>query len=293
MSGQYGLSKVGVDTGSLTTEEIRIIENAVIDAARPQLIARRIFAPAPIADIGVRTWRQYSITDMGQAVIDMDGLTDSGDRVVLAEKDVTVPMISKNFDLFFRDIASSRRYGTPLDVMSARNAAIQCAEEEDKLCLTGEYTGWRAYGIQGLTTATGRQAVNGGDWSATAVTEVGAAIALLQAYGFYGPYAAIMPSTFYGQLLALISNTGTLLLKVIQEMVDQVIVSDNLFAADGDQDSVVVCQPGFDNFVLGIAQNPTTFMHQKADMNYRGKVWEVAVPYIKRPKAIVEINTLT
>ena len=65
-------------------------------------------------------------------------------------------MIHKEYKLLFRDIAASRRSGMPIDVTEPQNAAIQVAEEEDKLLFTGEYTGWRALGIEGLATATGR-----------------------------------------------------------------------------------------------------------------------------------------
>ncbi len=77
-------------------------------------------------------------------------------------------MIHKEYKLLFRDIAASRRSGMPIDVTEPQNAAVQVAEEEDKLLITGEYTGWRALGIEGLATATGRNTEGSdGAWSTT------------------------------------------------------------------------------------------------------------------------------
>ena len=47
----------------------------------------------------------------------------------------------------------------PIDTQDAENAARQVAVDEDKLLITGEYTGFRALGVEGLATATGRNSV--------------------------------------------------------------------------------------------------------------------------------------
>ncbi len=49
-------------------------------------------------------------------------------------------------------------------------AAKQVAIDEDKLLITGRYTGFRALGVEGLATATGRNTSAGGDWSANTFT---------------------------------------------------------------------------------------------------------------------------
>jgi len=105
-----------------------------------------------------------------------------------------------------------------------------------------------------------------------------------------------MNSTWYGQLEALISNTEKWGFQAAGELiggVENILVSDNLYASDGGTDRVLLVdvQPG--NFELLIGSDITNYLHQDANMNYKGKVWEAVVPVIKRGDAIVEINALT
>ena len=74
---------------------------------------------------------------------------------------------------------------------------------------------------------------------------------------------------------------------------DRILISDSLYASDGGIDNAIVCQPGQENFEVGIAQDITTFMLQNSDMNLDGKVYEVITPRIKRPTSICEITGLT
>lgn len=291
------LRRVGLETGQLTDEEIRYIDTRVVETVRPALVGRKLFPVFKLPHAGIKTWRGYKQTDMGEAVISMSGEMGSRDRVELEDFDVSVPVISKDFRLHWRDVVASRHGGIPIETSHAENAGRQVAEEEDKLLLSGEYTGWRALGIEGLATATGRNTTAGGDWSANALTYVANAIGELLADGFYGPYYLIIRSTWYAQLLTLITNTEKFLVDAVAELLgggrDRILISDNLYASDGGVDNAILCQPGQDNFELGIAQDVTTFMLQNSDMNLDGKVYEVVSPRIKRPTSICEITALT
>jgi len=291
------LRRVGLETGQLTDEEIRYIDTRIVEAVRPALIARKLFPVFKLPHAGIKTWRGYKQTDMGQAIITMEGQTGARDRVELAEFDVSVPVISKDFQLLWRDVIGSRNGGIPIETSHAENAARQVAEEEDKLLLTGQYTGWKALGIEGLATATGRNTTAGGDWSANALTYVAAAIGELLADGFYGPYYLVIRSIWYAQLLAQWDTVDKFLVDAVAELLgggrDRILISDSLYASDGGEDNALVCQPGQENFEVGIAQDITTFMLQNKDMNLDGKVYEVITPRIKRPTSICEITALT
>jgi uncharacterized linocin/CFP29 family protein len=289
------LSKVGVETGSLTDEEIQYVDSRVVETVKPILVGRRLFPVFRLPNAGVKTWRGYREADMGQATIDMEGITDSFDRVELSSFDVKVPVISKSFRISWRDIIASRNGGMPLDTLHVENAARQVAEEEDKLLLTGEYSGWPALGIEGLATATGRNTeASAGAWPANSLTDVSDAIAQLEADGHYGPYALIVRSTWYAKLRALISNTAVFYLEKVAELVKAgIYVSDNLYTSAGATTSALVVEPSQENFELGIAQDLTTFMQQDKDMSIWGKVYEVVAPRIKRPTSICEITGLT
>lgn len=294
MSFKFNMRSVGKDTGELTDEELRYIEAKIVEAVRPMLIGRRLMPINKLPHAGFTTIRGYKLTDMSAARISLHGQGSSLDQAPKAHFDITVPVISKDFQLLWRDILAARGGGLPLDAVQIQNAARQVAEEEDSLILTGETTLYKRLGVEGLATATGRNESNGGDWSATCITEIATAIGLLVADGHQGPYAAIMPSVFWGQTLALITGTAVTNLEVIEKMCKAgVFISDLLTAADDGQDSVLVIDPSPGNFELVVGQDVDTFLQQDKDMNINGKVFEVVAPRILRPTAICEINTLT
>ncbi len=288
------LKRVGLETGQLTDEELRYIDERVVEAVRPALVGRQIFPAFRLPHAGFKTWRGYKATDMSQATIDMEGQTEDFDRVELDPFDVDVPVISKGFILYWRDVIASRRGGLPLETTHVENAARQIAEEEDKLLLTGEYTGWRALGIEGLATATNRNTkASAGAWPANAMTDINAAIGELETDGHYGAYALIVRAAWHRKLWGLITNTGIMYVEKIREIVGSIYVSDSLYASDGGTDSALVVEPGEQNFEMGIGQDITTFTQQDEHMNTIGKVYEVVAPRIKRPTSICEITGLT
>jgi uncharacterized linocin/CFP29 family protein len=235
---------------------------------------------------------------MSQARIDMDGLNKSFDRTKKTAKTVFVPMIHKEYKLLFRDIAASRRSGMPIDVTEPQNAAVQVAEEEDKLLLTGEYTGWRALGIEGLATATGRNTeASDGAWSTATniIKDVSDAIAELEADGHNGPYDMVVRSALSADLRLLIANTGiTAREKLLGPgFIREIFVSDNLYASNGATTSALVVEPGPMNFVVGIEQEVSVNNFIDEDMNTKGKVWEILTPKIRRPTSICEITGIT
>jgi uncharacterized linocin/CFP29 family protein len=288
------LRRVGMDTASLTDEELRYIDDRIVDSVRPLLVARRLFPVFTLPHAGFLTVRGYRRTDMSQARISLYGQGKNKDRSIKTAFDVTVPVIHKEFTINWRDLEATRNQGLPLDTQDAENAARQCAEEEDKLLLSGEYTGWNALGIEGLATATGRNTTAGGDWSANAITYVSNAIAELETDGHQGPYALILRSSWNQQLRTLISNTATFLLEKVAELVKAgIYVSDNLYASDGGVDSALVVEPSQENFEMVIGRDLSVFTKQDEDMNLQCKVHEVVAPRIKRPTSVCEITSLT
>jgi len=290
------MKRIGLATGTLTDDEVNYLETAIVKTVRPMLIGRQLMPIRTLGHAGYKKYTFYTENDMGQAMLSMTGEEQSMDVVDLTETPVNIPIISKDYMLHWRDVIMRRNQGEDLNTQHAENAARQVAEEEDKLILSGEYTGWPALGITGLATATDKQSTVGGDWSANCLTYVAAAKALLRTAGYYGPYRLIMNSTWYGQLEALISNTEKWYFQAVGELiggVENILVSDNLYASDGGTDRVLLVdvQPG--NFELVVGADITNYLAQLPTMNYQGKVWEAVVPVVKRGNAIVEINALT
>jgi uncharacterized linocin/CFP29 family protein len=289
------IRKVGRETAELTDEELRYIDTRVVESVKPVLVGRRLFPVFNVGHAGFTTVMGYKQTDMSQAIIDMYGITQSRDRVELASFPIKVPVLHKEYKIYWRDLIASRNGGLPIETMNVENAARQVAEEEDKLLITGEYTGWPALGIEGLAIATGRNTkASAGAWPANAITDVAAAIGENETDGHYGPFALILRSSWLAKLRALIANTGIFYLEKVAELVKAgIYVSDSLYTSAGAVTNALVVELSQENFELVIGQDLSTFNQQDEDMNINGKVYEVVAPRIKRPTSICEITGLT
>ena len=237
---------------------------------------------------------------MSQARISLHGDGGSYDRSRKTAFDVTVPVIDKKFKIGWRELEASRYAGQLLDVQDAENAGLQCAEEEDKLLLTGEYTGWKALGIEGLATATGRNTeASAGAWPANSLTDLSDAIAELEADGHTNKsmYAAVLNSTFAAKLRELVSGSHVKWIDVIQGQNPLfpagIYVSDNLFTSAGAQTNGLVLELGKENFEMILERDLSVYELGDEDMNLNCKVYEVLTPRIKRPTSICEITGLT
>jgi uncharacterized linocin/CFP29 family protein len=292
------LRHVGLETGQLTDEELRQIDTEIITSVYPALKAREIFAIKELPNAGIRELRHYTATDMGQAIITMNGEEMSDDRTELASSDIKVPVISKTFTLNWRDVLAARHNNMPLDLFEGKNAARQVAEEENKLCISGEYSGWRALGILGLASATLRNTeASAGAWPTNAVTDINDAIAELETDGFTsGPYVLIARSDAVRKLHAAYSTTGMTYYNFLLEnkILNAIYSDDSLYVAnDGGTDSALVVVPGAENFELAIAQDIIVHNAVLPNMNQFFKVYEVVVPHVKRDTSICEITGLT
>lgn len=292
-----GMRRIGLATGTLTDYEVNYVETQIVKTVRPLLVGRQIFDVRQLPSAGYTKYTFYTENDMGQATISMTGEEKSRDLVDLTEGTVNIPIISKDYRLHWRDVLKRRESGEDLNTQHAENAARQVAEEEDKLLLSGEYTGWPALGIEGIMTATGKQTEAGGDWEDSGwFSDIANAKKALRSYGFYGPYKLIMPSALYALLEEPYSTTDKWVFQLVGELiggVENILISDNLYPADGTQNEAVLVDVTPGNFEMLVGSDITNYLFQNSDMNYDGKVWEACVPVVKRPKAIVEITDIT
>ena len=292
------MKRVGLATGALTDYEVNYVETQIVKTVRPLLVGRQLMPIRSLPSAGYTKYTYYTENDMGQATISMTGEEQSMDKVDLTEGDVEIPIISKDYHLHWRDVLKRREAGEDLNTQHAENAARQVAEEEDKLILSGEYTGWPALGILGLCTCANQNEA-GGDWTAGTDawnTDIPNAKAALRSYGFYGPYKLIVTSSLYALLEVLYSTTDKWAFQLVGEMiggVENILISDNLYPADGTQNTALLVDTTPGNFELLVGADISNYLAQLPTMNYQGKVWEAVVPVIKRPKAIVEITDIT
>ncbi len=291
------MRRVGLEQGTLLLEEYQFVQEEVLQTIQPMLIGRKLFPTTKLKDAGYMSIKYYKETDMSQATISLYGETESKDKVVNTPYTLDIYTIHKDFLLHWREILAGRHRGETLEAANARNAARQVAEEEDKLLLSGGYTGWPAYGIEGLASATGRSTVaSAGAWPGSAFVDINASRALLQASGYVNcPFALIGPVAEIKKLDGLIANTTKTYRQALLDnnLVAAVYETGSLFAANGDEDSVLLVCPGKDNFDLVVGQETSTYLWQDKNMNYHGKVYEVLTPRIKRAASIVELTDVT
>jgi uncharacterized linocin/CFP29 family protein len=183
----------------------------------------------------------------------------------------------------------------PLDLQDAENAARKVAEDEDKLLISGEYTGFRALGVEGLATATGRNTkASAGAWPANSLTDLSAAIGELEADGHIGPFAAILRSSWAAKLRALVSNTAVKWIEVVRDLFAAgIYVSDSLYTSAGLTTTGLIVEPSQENFELVVGKDLEVRKQEDVHGNMHCVVREVVAPRIKRPTSICELTGLT
>lgn len=290
------MSRIGRDQGILTREEMKYVEETIVEQIHEKLLGRELFPVVRLSDAGWMDYKYYEELDMGEASISRYGTSQSDDRTMYYDHEVPIPIIDKTFFLQRRDILASRHQGPSLLEQYPRNAARQIAEEEDKLLLTGEYTGWAALGIGGLLTSAATSNAASGAWPANAIADINTARIALENLGFIGSEGILIARPAVMKCLdRQLTNTDTTYRKFLENngLVRATYETRNLFAADGGADSAILVIPGKENFYMVEAEPPTVDWWYDKMSNAYGWVHEAVVPVIARPEAIVEIHTIT
>lgn len=290
------MSRIGRDQGILTREEMKYVEETIIEQIHEHLIGRDLFPLVRVPDAGYMDYKYYEELDMGEASISRYGTSQSDDRTLYYYNEVPIPIIDKTFFIQRRDILASRHQGPSLLEQYPRNAARQIAEEEDKLLLSGEYTGWAAMGIQGLMSAAGTSAAASGAWPANAIADINTARIALENLGFIGTEGILIgrPATMKC-LDRQLTNTDTTYRKFLEnnDLIRASYETRNLFSTTGGADTVLLVIPGRENFYMVEAEPPTVDWWYDKMSNAYGWVHEAVVPVIARSEAIYRITGVT
>jgi len=264
----------------LTADEWTQIDQTVVSVARRLLVGRRfldIFGPlgAGLQDVDYNVYGPS-----GEAAISLLGDEDANPIQPLRRTHEHLPMIFKDFVLFWRDLETSRRLGSPLDTGAAAAAASFVAQKEDDFIFNGN----ESYGFQGLLNAKGAHAVDAGDWmdAGSAFRTIAAAVQTLLADGFYPPYAVIVNPVAYAQLQRVYECSGVLEIQHVREL-----VQDGVYQTQAIRHQTgVVISLGPQNFDLAIAQDIITAYLGPEGLNHPFRVFETLALRIKRPQAI-------
>jgi uncharacterized linocin/CFP29 family protein len=268
----------------LRDEDWQQIDTVVVEVARRQLVGRRVIPVFGPLGAGTQDVDYDVFTGTDEAVVSTLG--ESTDPV-RAKRRVHehLPMIFKDFLLYWRDIESSRMLGTPLDLGAAAAAAAFCAQAEDNLIFNGN----EELGYPGLTTVEGRQLIRSGDWSqaGTPFEDVAAATRTLLEEGFFGPYAVILSPRAFSQMQRVYQNSGVLEINHVRE-----IATGGVFQTPLLRDKLgLVVSMGIQNFDIAIGQDFITAYLGPEKMNHPFRVFESLVLRIKRPGAIATFET--
>jgi len=288
---------VGRSQAPLVEEEWAQIDEAVVRAATRVLVGRRLLPVFPLESVGVMEVQWDVQAELSEATLSMYGETPAEDVITYERESLIVPILHKDFRIHWRDLEASRRYGRPLDMANAESAALKVAQLEDALILHGEITNWPALGIEGLTTATGRNTEDSsGAWATqpNAVNDVKDAMEELIVDNFYGPYDLVLQPSAYLAAHTFIGQTDVMQIDKIRQLIKgNVYVSPEVKASDGTTGSAILMETGRVNADLPVAQDIHTFFKELKDMNHFFKVFSACVPRIKRPTAICEITGIT
>lgn len=274
------------NTAPLREEEWRQIDTLVVEVARRQLVGRRFIPVFGPLGAGTQDVDYDVFTGTDAAVVSTLG--ESTDPV-RAKRRVHehMPLVYKDFMLYWRDLESNRLMGTPVDLGAAAAAASFCAQKEDDLIFNGNDD----LGYPGLTTVEGRQILQASDWdvAGNAFNDVVAATRKLIDEGFFGPFTLVVNPKAFSQMQRVYANSGVLEINHVREIATGGVYQTPLLR---DKLGFVVSM-GIQNFDIAIGQDLITAYLGPEKMNHPFRVMESLVLRIKRPGAIVTLEPPT
>jgi len=295
------LPKVGTDE-IVTRYELEYAERKVVKVLGELLVGRQVFANGKggggwDGGPGKKYYIYYTEVDQDEALISMEGTTQANTKSMRVEHIVRVPAITQTFVLQWRDLESARSEGFDLLGFHATGAARKIAEAEDELMVSGEHTNWEAYGVQGLATIVGRNALPANHaWPANAIDDILAGWALLEADGFYDPPVLIAGPTLFKCIKderSTSSDLSVLGFLLENDIISGVLETSNLFSGATQDTTALLVDPDPDYlyYVQGQAPKLTTWMDK--DGNVHGLLRETIAPIIARPECVCEITGLS
>lgn len=190
---------------TLQVREWILLDTTVINVARKHLIGiQDLIAMGltyPVADaMGITRIEWQKISTMTAAEVSMSGNSDTpNSRQEYNVDAIPLPIIHKEFQMNIRQLASTRRMGTPLDVTQAALCGRLVSEQIETILFAGTTVLGSNNPIYGYTTALNRATGSvTASWTtatgAQIVTDILAMIQKLKDNNMYGPYQLYVPS---------------------------------------------------------------------------------------------------
>ena len=262
----------------------RELNMAVVDVARRRLVGRRFLDLYGPLGAGVQSVHNDVFAGAERAAIGILGEEPTPPVRTAGRQMLTIPIIYKDFSLYWRDIQTAEQFGMPLDWSAAAGAAGCVADREDDMI----FNGVKELGYPGILTAPGRKVMPLGDWDVVgaAMAAVSVAIERLVESGFYGPYCLVTSPRLYAKLARIVENTGLSELGHIRELCTDGVFRSSVLPPQ----SAVLVSTGPQNFDLAVAQDFRVAYLGAERMNHPFRVFECAVLRIKRSQAICTLE---
>jgi uncharacterized linocin/CFP29 family protein len=277
------------DQAPLTAEEWSRLDELTVQVARKMLVGRRFLPLTGPLGIGVQTvpvdtvaWSKGCVHYTGTDNCDQGACEcASGCEpvTVTGRAYLTLPLLHKDFALSWRDIATARQTGAPLDLFVAGGAAAAVALAEDELIFKGS----ASHGLPGLLTAAGTRVAlaNWGKVEA-AFKNVAQAREALVDKGFYGPYALALSPDLYAVVQRIMPNTGRLEAQFLADLATVGVFQAPAMPAK----SALLVATGPENLDLVVAQDLAAAYLGPNGMDHPFRVLESLVLRVKQSGAI-------
>jgi uncharacterized linocin/CFP29 family protein len=281
----------------LRKEEWLLFDREVVTISRQRLVAvgdlisrGLTFALPNALGTTVLQWEQE--TDINPAEVTMTGLAPAQrDRPTWDLLSMPIPIIHKDFSVNARALASSRRYGTPLDTTMAAKAARMVAEKTEDILFNGVanlvVNGGQIYGYRNFPhRVTGNL---GSDWanaSTTGTNIVADIIAMMEAAAavhMYGPYMIYVPqAAFIHMQDDHKANSDLTIWQRLKELPNIIDIKPTEALPGGTNCEVLMVQMTSDVVQMVDGMQPTTLSWpSNGGMTTNFKVMSIMVPRIK------------
>lgn len=267
------------DDAPLNEQEWQALDAMVVSTARAGLVGRRfIHIYGPLGP-GAQAVFVDRLSNVVAGAMDTYGEADAKQIEPAGRQVIALPLLYKDFRLFWRDAAAARAQGFPTDFAAAAAAAAMLARTEDELIFHGNA------GQPGLMSVDGRANVakaNGWAKAGDALATVARARQTLVANGAMGPYALALSPDLYASLWRVHGQVGRLELELVQQVADAGVFQTPVL---GEGEGVLV-STGLDVLDLAIAEDMRVAFLGPANMNLMFRVYESVALRVRRPEGI-------
>ena len=268
----------------LSDEQLKFLTDEMIREARRTLIGRRFLDIYGPLTAGIESVNLEEYGPDKDAEIEFIGNEDPSPIMPSAERYLRVPIIFKDFILHWRDVALSRKLGSPLDPSRAIRAAHFVADREDDFIFNGN----ERLGLKGLLNADGRNVVQRSDWGqfGNAYKDVVKATNMLLQNNHHRPFALAINAHDYARLVEQREGQFAPEIDAIARLCDDGVYNSPAIP----KGKAVLLSTGNQNVDLAITEDlSVTYLGEK-NQDYPFRVYECVVLRIKRATAICTIE---